>query len=528
MPAETHRAGLADGLQNRQGKLLLSLAIISGLAMMVPLVAAGPLALDEHGSWWIVDSDLPGSMLQRSLDYAAIPPLSSWLQWLSVLVLGKSDLTFRLPSAICAIVAIPVVYQTGKELSDSRTGGIAAMMLAWHPEAIDETRIARCYGTVLLLSAVLMLLTIRWLRNQNSGYLALLWWITASLLVWTHYLSGLLVAVCGTAVAISAMTTKNADRAIIGRVLVTGALTIGCSLPLAAPLLRLQEWGPFLNYSQASASIPERLGAFWWAGFPAGLLVCLLLRPRQLREWWARRRQLLLLLSCSLLPVLFLALLASGQISSLANPRYRVAFAPAAVCLFAVMVTTGDRLRTTVTATVVLLAAGWGLSPLRPWETGRLGQPADVDWRQVNAHLATATPETPILVQGGLAECHLVGLYAEDLRFMEYAACRVSRFYVETPHRRLALPFVWQGNGHILDFYRDRLREWAEQSQEFWVACATDTDLNRNSLVGIQSLARSAGFSVVESREWPHVVLERYAPAAQVSQADFSAGAAGQ
>ena len=68
--------------------------------------------------------------------------------WLSVLVLGKSDLTFRLPSAICAIAAIPVVYQTGKELSDSRTGGIAAMMLAWHPEAIET------YGPITELSTV--------------------------------------------------------------------------------------------------------------------------------------------------------------------------------------------------------------------------------------------------------------------------------------------------------------------------------------------------------------------------------------
>src|SRR5690606_2102705 len=134
---------------------------------MAPLLNAGPLALDEHGSYWIVASDLPGTSLIRSLDYAAIPPLSAWLEMAFLAVFGKSELVFRLPSALGYLAAIVVIHRVTVTLSDGPAGGIAAMLLAWHPD-VDEVRIARCYGLLMLLSALLLWSTLRWKQSPRS------------------------------------------------------------------------------------------------------------------------------------------------------------------------------------------------------------------------------------------------------------------------------------------------------------------------------------------------------------------------
>jgi uncharacterized membrane protein len=146
------------------GRVLLAIACLSSVGLMVPMLTAGPLVLDEHGSYWMIDSDLPGTTLERSLNYTAIPPLSGWLQEAFLAVLGKTENVFRLPSAVCHLLAVIVIYLAGTSLRDRGLGGIAAMLLAWHPEAVDEVRIARCYGLVLLMASLVMWCTVRWLK----------------------------------------------------------------------------------------------------------------------------------------------------------------------------------------------------------------------------------------------------------------------------------------------------------------------------------------------------------------------------
>lgn len=119
--------------------------------------------------------------------------------------------------------------------------------------------------------------------------------------------------------------------------------------------------------------------------------------------------------------------------------------------------------------------------------------------------------DEPILVQSGLTESHLVPVFAEDPLFMEYVACRVSRFYLEEHHPRYALPFLWDERSGIDDFYRELLAALAVRDDAgFWVAAATDTDLNRSSLVGIQRIAIEAGFVAAEEQVWPTVTLIHY------------------
>ena len=488
------------------------MASVCCLFLMAPLISAGPLALDEHGSYWIIDSDLPGSSLERSLNYAAIPPLSSWLQQASLTVLGKSEFAFRFPSALCALVTAFVVYRLGTELRGPVCGGVAALMVVWHPEAMDEVRIARCYGLVLLMSSVLLLVTLRWLRSLKSFRLAVLWALAGTGLLWTHYTAALLVIACGAFIAWTGLTEKGQTRAVAGRLLVGFALTVALNLPLIPAVLRLREWGPFLNSTSIGQSPWAVIGPFWWAGLPAGVITCLISGRRGEVGSSTTRRDWLLMVACSLLPLVILAVLVSGEMPSLANPRYRVAYAPAGVCLVALALSSWRDARGTILGAVALIGMSWWCSPLAPWQMGRLGHSSDRDWHLLNQYVADRTENgEPIFVQGGLTESFLVPMYADDLLFMEYVACRVSRFYVQTKHPRYALPFLWNARPGTTDFFHRLIAGWTDPAATFWVACGTDTDLNHASLAGIQQIALQAGFAPVDKQEWRTAVLIRYA-----------------
>lgn len=491
------------------GPCLLGLACVSSLLLMWPMASAGPLALDEHGSYWIIDSDLPSSLLSRSLDYAAVPPLSGWLQQVFLMLFGKSELVFRLPSALCHLAAVFVIYKVGTDIRDRNLGGIAALILAWHPEALDEVRIARCYGLVLLLSALVLLATGRWLKSPRPRGLIVFWGLAAAGLIWTHYTAALLVVITAAWLGVWSLR-RGRRRGDFSRWLMCMiALAVVC-LPLIPALLRLREWGPHLNYMTDDQRLWDFVGPFWWFGFPVGMLMSWLIGRKPVEPNHDLRRQMPLLIGCSLAPLLTLAVLASGDFSSLANPRYRVAYAPAGACLMALVIRCVGSGPAVLWGVVTAVAAAWTLAPLNPFELGRLGNPVDTEWHDVGTLLKRISgPDEVVFVQSGLVEGKLVGAYVHDRLFMEYVACRVGRFYLDSRHPRYALPFLWDEDTGVQSFYQNLLLHM-DDGDTFWIAAATDTDLNRNSLAHMQHVAGTAEFTRTEEYVWQNVRLEHY------------------
>ena len=213
-----------------------------------------------------------------------------------------------------------------------------------------------------------------------------------------------------------------------------------------------------------------------------------------------------MLLACSLFPLLLIAILAKGDLSSLANPRYRVAYAPAGALWGALWLIRSESWKPAVLGMVVALGAAWSVQPLRPWQLGRLGSPADKQWREVSTQVGEqGKPEEPIFVNCGLVESSLVPAYHSDPIFMEYVACRVGKFYLPASHPRIALPSFW--DDQTRQFYEDTLK--VQSPDVIWVACATDTDLSRSSLSGFQKIAESSGYRVESQSTWPAVTLLR-------------------
>ena len=492
------------------GRVLLWVGCISMGLLFLPVVWAGPLALDEHVSYWMIDSELPAGMWTRCLDYGAVPPLSSLLQCLSISLFAKSEFALRLPSLVAAGLAIPLVYRVGQRLHGSLCGGVAACLLAWHPEVLDEVRIGRCYGLVLCLSTGLLLVTLRWREKPASLSRAMTWALVGAALIWTHYTAGLLVLVTWGAVAWSVLRCGDRRSALLGIACATGLTGLLCG-PLWPALARLQEWSPYLNMQAPESPFWQTISSFWWLALPLGGVVAAILgrfgrgsdsTPAASLPWMSSGGWLML--ACSLLPLVVFAVCAVGDMSSLANPRYRVAYAPAGAVWAAWLLSRSGSWKASTIGLLVTVCAAWSLMPLRPWQLGRLRSPADRDWQAINRSLATQASEgEPILVQSGLVESSLVPAYTSDPLFLEYAACRVSRFSVETPHPRWGLPFFW--NEPTQQAYAEMLTTRA--SPVIWIACATDTDLNRSSLEGIRSVASHNGYQVTREDTYPHAVL---------------------
>ena len=82
-----------------------------------------------------------------------------------------------------------MTYLIGRDLGGPLAGGLAALVLAWHPLVLDEARFGRCYGLVLLWSALLVWFTFRWRREPRAWRWSLAWGVAAAALAWTHYLA---------------------------------------------------------------------------------------------------------------------------------------------------------------------------------------------------------------------------------------------------------------------------------------------------------------------------------------------------
>ena len=509
--SESHRL-------SQSGITLLLFALVCASGLMIPFLTAGPLTLDEHGSYWIVESDVPSTTLARSLNYAAIPPLSGWLQQFCLAVGGHHEMAFRMSSAAPFVMSIIVTYLLMRDLSNSHVAGLAALILAWHPESMDEVRIARCYGLVILLSAFSFWMTIRWARSPSSWAYMFGWALSGAALLWTHYLTAPVMALeLLVLIGFLKLDATRPPRAWKPLLVGVGLLVVA-GIPLIPSVQRMADWNTALGFGQQPASLWSLLGPIWIVGTITGLIVSWGLsrvasgtvgsdQPNAADT----RQRMITLIVWGIAPILLMAIVTNCGLAGLNNPRYRTAFAVPGACCLAFLLSHRSRPWAALAGTIGLLAAAWLMLPNRPWQPTRVAGAERQDWRRIAMEIEqNSEPGETVFVQSGLSESFLVPIYCDDALFMDYVACRVGKFYLRSSHPRLALPFLWADPSPMTQRFRDILKTNAALNQTIWIACATDTDLCRDSLPWMDRLLTQAGYQVHTRSTFQTAELVRY------------------
>jgi 4-amino-4-deoxy-L-arabinose transferase-like glycosyltransferase len=119
---------------NRQAKLNVSLAIILGSVFLLTRLHEGDLAgyddalyahmaknMIRSGDWWNVCFN--GYVNPEN------PPMLIWLQAISMKLFGISDFAAKLPSALCGIAILPLVYAIGRKIFKDHWTPLAGMLI---------------------------------------------------------------------------------------------------------------------------------------------------------------------------------------------------------------------------------------------------------------------------------------------------------------------------------------------------------------------------------------------------------------
>ncbi|HEU4707058.1 MAG TPA: glycosyltransferase family 39 protein [Solirubrobacterales bacterium] len=114
------------------------------------------------------------------------PPLYYALAWAWTQVAGTGPWGLRSLSALAGVLTIPVAYLIGRELRSSRTGLLAAALVAVNPMLLWYSQEARAYALLALFCAVSLYYCVRALDRGERRDLVL-WGVFSALALATHY-----------------------------------------------------------------------------------------------------------------------------------------------------------------------------------------------------------------------------------------------------------------------------------------------------------------------------------------------------
>lgn len=145
----------------RAGPVLLGLVLLLAAALRLWRLDRTSLWYDEAASWY-QSKDTFADLLSR-VATDNYPPLHNVMLWGVMKLGGGSEVMLRLPSALCGILAVWLLYLLGKTLFSRWTGLTAAALLALSPFHLWYSTEARMYavfaaaGLLYLLGLALLL-----------------------------------------------------------------------------------------------------------------------------------------------------------------------------------------------------------------------------------------------------------------------------------------------------------------------------------------------------------------------------------
>jgi hypothetical protein len=183
---------LLDRVRTVDWGVPLTVAGLTAFALVLRLVVTRGLWVDEAIS--VSQAHLPfGAMIDRLAQVDVHPPLHAAVLWVMVRAFGDGELAVRLPSIVAGVALVPLLFATGRELFDRKTGLIAAALGAVSPLAVWYSQEARMYSLYMAFALLAVYAQARALRRNRAGDWAL-YAIATAALVWTQYFAVLVVA----------------------------------------------------------------------------------------------------------------------------------------------------------------------------------------------------------------------------------------------------------------------------------------------------------------------------------------------
>ncbi|HUU68855.1 MAG TPA: glycosyltransferase family 39 protein, partial [Planctomycetota bacterium] len=207
--------------------LIAVLAVAAGLRIYS--LGSKSLWLDEIVSVQHVRGSF-GQMLGEVAQHDAHPPLYYIFQY-AARIFGRSEFAVRLPSALCGIALVYVVYRLGRSLLNEGAGLAAAGLTAISGFAIFYSQEARPYALAMLMAATsAWMLTELLKRDDVRTPHAKWWWIAytlvgAAMLHTFYYLAFALLAEA------AAVLATRRRRAFIARWLISRAVAAAAFAP---------------------------------------------------------------------------------------------------------------------------------------------------------------------------------------------------------------------------------------------------------------------------------------------------------
>ncbi len=167
------------------GFWLAGAAVTLGAGLCLYQLGVESLWLDEAAGLQAARVPL-SQLLQVIRETEVFPPfyffaLHSWMS-----VLGDSEFSIRLLSALAAIISLAIFYQIGRRLVGWQLAAASILSLATSPFFIDHAQEARPYSFVVLFTAASFFGFLLF-QNKPSWRAALLYIGSSLFLIYTHY-----------------------------------------------------------------------------------------------------------------------------------------------------------------------------------------------------------------------------------------------------------------------------------------------------------------------------------------------------
>jgi hypothetical protein len=273
------------------------LAVAAGLRLW----SAGRTRLwfDEIYTLWI--ARLPVGELLARVAGDIHPPLHYLLVHAWRLLGGEGDLWIRSLSVATGVATVAVLVGAGRDLFSRRVGWFAAALLALHRSHIAFSGESRSFALLFLLLTLALWMAWRWIEHGRPRD-GVLYVLAAAAALYTHYLSGFVLAFIG-AWGLLALVRKPRRLAAWIGLHVGVAVLFAPQLPtllIQAQRLRADHWVKDPNAGTLTNFVRQlSFGAVWLIPVMLGLALVPLSRVPQ-------RRAASLVWSMSLVPVVVL------------------------------------------------------------------------------------------------------------------------------------------------------------------------------------------------------------------------------